>query len=600
MSKQKSDVNEALAKVAGEERNRLVYIPTERLHPHPDNPRRDLGDLSEMADSIKAKGVMQNLTVVPREDGDYTVIIGHRRHAAATLARVPEVPCVIADMDYKEQLTTMLTENVQRVDLTVREQAQSFRQLSMDLGMSAESIAKQTGFSASTVRRRLKRAELSPDALDKAYEGGKQLTMKDMERICEIEDLTEREHVLGYVGSHNFEYYLSTALKEQKVARAKTEWTEILTEMDIPALPASEKYNERWEKVGVYALAKKPDREWIYKLRDEGKIARENTVRYFFDTYPDALIIYKDHIPDAKEEAAQKEKDARAAEYTARGEVVRRIRAAFDQVAELRRAFVADYLEVSAREMLPVIARHAVMWLTGDGELGIIMDQLLGYIGSWEDDSDMTAILAEVEKRPCHALLSMVYSAMEYQADAAYPCNTWDYTGEKTYTMGEYRQNQDYGVLSDVYGFLTALGYEMSDHERELMDGTSPLYWENGGMAILPEKHSNAPESASEEEHSPEVVSVDELADEEKTYCLTRYGAIRTMSPDEFEQEYGKWMTSDYVDLHEADTVEAMAERMTPMFCPDGDGVVCAEHEKCEACIAAWLMQPYRPEGDHV
>lgn len=47
----------------------LVYIPIDKLHPHPDNPRKELGDLYELTESIKARGIMQNLTVVPHEDG---------------------------------------------------------------------------------------------------------------------------------------------------------------------------------------------------------------------------------------------------------------------------------------------------------------------------------------------------------------------------------------------------------------------------------------------------------------------------------------------------------------------------------------------------
>ena len=63
----------------------LVMLSVDKLYPHPDNPRKNLGDLTELSESIKAKGVMQNLTVVPRaeRDGTYTIIIGHRRHGAA-------------------------------------------------------------------------------------------------------------------------------------------------------------------------------------------------------------------------------------------------------------------------------------------------------------------------------------------------------------------------------------------------------------------------------------------------------------------------------------------------------------------------------------
>lgn len=94
----------------------MIYLPVDRLHPHPDNPRKDLGDLSELADSIKANGIFQNLTVVVDDltstISDFTVIIGHRRLAAAKMAGLTEVPCVIAEMDQREQVQTMLLENM--------------------------------------------------------------------------------------------------------------------------------------------------------------------------------------------------------------------------------------------------------------------------------------------------------------------------------------------------------------------------------------------------------------------------------------------------------------------------------------------------------
>lgn len=136
----------------------IVWIDISQLHPHPDNPRKDLGDLQELSDSIKAKGVLQNLTVVrghtlshdewkalndeydkkpseelrvqinrKRSEDDYTVIIGHRRTAAAILAGLTKLPCIITEMTPAEQVQTMLLENMQRSDLTVYEQAQGFQ-----------------------------------------------------------------------------------------------------------------------------------------------------------------------------------------------------------------------------------------------------------------------------------------------------------------------------------------------------------------------------------------------------------------------------------------------------------------------------------------
>ena len=94
----------------------IVNIAIDRLFPHSDNPRKDLGDLSELAASIKASGVLQNLTVVPDEpdnpDTDYTIIIGHRRYAAAKIAGLTELPCIVVEMSEREQLQTMLVENI--------------------------------------------------------------------------------------------------------------------------------------------------------------------------------------------------------------------------------------------------------------------------------------------------------------------------------------------------------------------------------------------------------------------------------------------------------------------------------------------------------
>ena len=143
--------------------SQIEYIKIENLHSHPNNPRKDLGDLAELANSIKVNGVMQNLTVTPmvvEETGqimqsEYKVVIGHRRKAAAKLAGLVELPCMVVVMDERQQLATMMLENIQRSDLTVYEQAQGF-QMMLDLGETVESISLDTGFSATTIRRRTK------------------------------------------------------------------------------------------------------------------------------------------------------------------------------------------------------------------------------------------------------------------------------------------------------------------------------------------------------------------------------------------------------------------------------------------------------------
>ena len=109
----------------------LKNVTVDNLYPHPDNPRQQVGDVVELANSILENGILQNLTVVPwfseitRAPADddsmndcYRVVIGHRRLAAAKLAGLKEVPCQIVEMSPAEQMETMLMENMQRSDLT--------------------------------------------------------------------------------------------------------------------------------------------------------------------------------------------------------------------------------------------------------------------------------------------------------------------------------------------------------------------------------------------------------------------------------------------------------------------------------------------------
>ncbi len=129
----------------------LTNIKIKELYAHPQNPRKNIGDVTELAESLKNQGIFQNLTVVkggpgvPEGQNGYTVIIGHRRMAAAKLAGLEELPCLIAQMDEKQQVAPLLLENMQRSDLSIYEQAQGI-QMMFDLGETQHSIAEKTGF----------------------------------------------------------------------------------------------------------------------------------------------------------------------------------------------------------------------------------------------------------------------------------------------------------------------------------------------------------------------------------------------------------------------------------------------------------------------
>lgn len=199
-----------------------VAIDIDLLRPHPANPRRDLGDLTELADSIRAHGVRQNLLVVPNPDepGAYRVVIGHRRTAAARLADKASLLAVVDDtLTPAEQLELMLLENIQRSDLSAVEEADAYQGL-LDLGLDEAAIANRTGRSRATVKARLRLRSLPAPAQEKVHTH--QATLDDASKLLEF---TEHPDVLAdlteQLGSRDFAHLAQRASNE--ISRAKAE-----------------------------------------------------------------------------------------------------------------------------------------------------------------------------------------------------------------------------------------------------------------------------------------------------------------------------------------------------------------------------------------
>ena len=198
----------------------ITMIPRYRLEAHPDNPRKELGDLSELAASIRKQGLLQNLTVVPHPEkpDKYRIVIGHRRFSASGIAGLEELPCTIDEhMSYAEQLAVMMSENMQRNDLTVAERVGGV-QMMMDLGMSALEVADSTGISESSVRRYAKLAGLDKKGMRKAEERG--VTLMQFADICAIEDENMREEALKKAGTAEYNAVMHRA--RQHAARKHT------------------------------------------------------------------------------------------------------------------------------------------------------------------------------------------------------------------------------------------------------------------------------------------------------------------------------------------------------------------------------------------
>lgn len=279
--------------------DKTVRIPISQLKPNPDNPRKDLGDLTELTESIKKNGVMQNLTVMPDTDGKYLVLIGHRRMAAARAAGLDELECRIVDeMPRNEQISIMLTENIQRNDLTVLEQAESF-QLMLDLGDNVETIAEKSGFSQSTVRHRLEIAKLNKTQLKKMIddEDGWQISIKDLEKLEGIKSLSERNRILKEsTDSANLAWKIQCVKNEEIKEKNLKALKKLLKDADIREMTEQESrdawsYDSPWEQVKEYDLEKDaPETLRIGKLKD-GKIDGKEAA--WRNLYGRTLQVYK-------------------------------------------------------------------------------------------------------------------------------------------------------------------------------------------------------------------------------------------------------------------------------------------------------------------
>ena len=139
-------------------------IPIDKIAPNPDQPRTEIGDLTELTDSIRQNGVLEPLLVKPKGDGTYMIIAGERRWRASNLAGLIEVPCIEFDIDEKTIAEIALIENLQRKDLTVWEEADGLAYLSEKFGYTHEEIAKKIGKSRTTVTESMAIAGL-PEAI---------------------------------------------------------------------------------------------------------------------------------------------------------------------------------------------------------------------------------------------------------------------------------------------------------------------------------------------------------------------------------------------------------------------------------------------------
>ena len=141
-----------LPDIEKEDRKNFFYCGIEEIAPSRYQPRKGFNEkkLTELAESIKEKGIIEPL-IVRKTDGGYELIVGERRWRAAQSAGIKEVPVIVRDVTTREALELALVENLQREDLNPLEEAEAYKRLMEEFQYTQEELAKRIGKDRTTV-----------------------------------------------------------------------------------------------------------------------------------------------------------------------------------------------------------------------------------------------------------------------------------------------------------------------------------------------------------------------------------------------------------------------------------------------------------------
>ncbi len=430
----------------------ITQIKIDKLHHHPNNPRQDLGDITELAESIKAKGILQNLTVVPIRDSaideEYYVVIGNRRLEAAKLAGLEELPCQISRfMSLKDQQAIMLLENMQRNDLTPYEQAHGF-QMCLDLGMDEYELKAMTGFSKKTIRHRLKMLELDEDKLKKSM--GKGANIQDYIDLEKIEDIEKRNELLEFIGTTDFRYKLNIALSNQEKIKTFNEQLSRFQEnmKQVDNIPTGYRY---------YAFLPANQME-TFAFPKDGK-------EYCFSANENVKSVYVYVKCEIEEETSEESKEPTQEDIN-----VEKIKELVDNAYQTRLEFAKDIYNTLLMDISQNREYQALFGIVSenldfaDTDTYEVFKEVTGLSLDKIDDLSFRS-----HKKAIRLCFALAYAKME-RKDSIATVNCWygsDYGSYKEWNKKQFRV---------LYDFLKLYGYEISEEEEKIMFGTHELY----------------------------------------------------------------------------------------------------------------------------
>ena len=437
----------------------ITEIEVSKLIPNPNNPRKDIGDISELTESIKTQGIMQNLTVMKTSTEEYMVLIGHRRLSAAKAAGFTTVPCMIIDeLPVSEQVGIMLLENLQRNDLTIPEQAQSF-QMMLDLGDTVEGIAEKTGFAKSTIHHRVNIAKLDQDVLNEKIH---QLNLKDLIALEQVSDINKRNEILEKAyDSQDIARKANEAAREEKRDKAAVKVYEELKKQGLEPLP-KELESYRWSynlQTAQNIDLDKDDADTVVKDIEDGK---KEGQQVYFVRWPYSTTVSIVYMRPEKEEEEEEEETPEQIERRRISENIGKIKDIEKRLRQEREDFLRGIISGKIED------KHSpenmkVFWIrmmkhNSNIDIDCLYDFCFG------DDDERP----EYEKENfVMNLSSCLQMLILFHLD-----NTWGslvgYNGQYNETLGDY--------YIALYNCFEDYGFTLDEEDSKIIYGTSNLY----------------------------------------------------------------------------------------------------------------------------
>jgi ParB/RepB/Spo0J family partition protein len=453
----------------------IVEIPLDHIRSAPDNPRGDLGDLTDLANSIKSAGVVQPITVTPRpEEGQppYMVVMGDRRQAASKLAGKTTIPGIIRDYDETTRKIVMHIENVQRVDLKPTEEARSLQAL-VDLGLSQRQIVEKVGKSQAYISKRLSLLGL-PREIQAEVDAGRLLVgdaielarLKDdrqIQRIFSASRRTDNAQVTYEGVTMRVTKALADAARERKVAQVQrslraegvnvVDYTEVARMgSDSPRKLDSILWQvtidpDKHARMKCHGVTVTPDAEVVYvcvePARHKAKSPRDG------EPAPAARRIADDEDASPEAIAAERERAEEEAWREYHQREAARVHVELVDAAERRRTFIGDFIRgrFNKNEVLTLILTdyvHAYDYRWGSSEV-------LASLGiTVEDGRDPDDAFQEYAGQ---SLANLTRAALAVRLD--------ELEGEMPQAMGDFNAVE----VRQQYAFLIGNGYEPAEIE---------------------------------------------------------------------------------------------------------------------------------------